>query len=268
MKPMKSLPKSRVLEKLRAGEVVNTVKLNLADARVAEIAAMCGVDCVWLDMEHVPNTLHDIEHQVRAVKLNGADALVRVPRGSYSDLTYPLEMDATGIMVPHVMSAEDAKGIVWNTRCHPIGRRPLDGGNADGKYCTLPMAEYVKQANTERFVIAQIEDPEAMDELDAIAAVQGIDLLFFGPGDYSHAVGEPGNTNHPEVNKARELVVQAARRHGKYAGTMAPPGKLEAWIEMGYQFLNIGADIAGLVQHFQHVLKDFEDTVSRKPAAK
>ena len=129
---------SRVLKKLRAGKVASCVKLNLADPRAAEIAAMCGVDCVWLDQEHVPNDSRDIENQVRAAKVHDVDAVVRVPRGSYSDLVHPLEMDATGIMVPHVMSLDDARRVVWQTRFHPVGRRPLDGGNADGAYCMIP----------------------------------------------------------------------------------------------------------------------------------
>ncbi len=148
---------SRVLAKLRNGEVAKCAKLNLADPRAAEIVAMCGFDCIWLCMEHVPNTLHDIENQVRAAKMHDVDTVVRVKRGSYSDLVYPLEMDAAGIMVPHVMSAEDAKKVAWYTRFHPVGRRPVDGGNADGAYCTIPFKSYIKQANEQRFVIAQIE---------------------------------------------------------------------------------------------------------------
>ena len=170
---------SKVLKKLRAGEVVNSIKLNLADARAAEIAALCGADSVWLDLEHVPNTLQDIENQIRAAKMHDCDAIVRVKRGSYSDLICPLEMDATGIMVPHVFTAEEAREIAWRTRFQPVGRRPMDGGNADGAYCGIPVEEYMEQANRERFVILQIEDPEALDELDGMAKVDGIDMLLF-----------------------------------------------------------------------------------------
>ena len=150
-------------------------------------------------MEHVPNTLQDIENQLRAAKIYDVDTVVRVKRGSYSDLICPLEIDATGIMVPHVMSAEDAMKVAWHTRFHPIGRRPVDGGNADGAYCTIPFKSYIKQANEQRFVIAQIEDPEPMDELERIAQVEGIDMLFFGAGDFSHGIGLPGEWELPKV---------------------------------------------------------------------
>jgi 4-hydroxy-2-oxoheptanedioate aldolase len=249
---------SRVLRQLRAGRIASCLKLNLADARVAEIAARCGIDCVWLDLEHVPNTLHDVENQVRAAKMHDTDAVVRVERGSYSDLVRPLEMDATGIIVPHVMSAEDARQIVRTTRFHPLGRRPLDGGNADGGYCAIPVERYLQQANNQRFVIVQIEDPEALAEVDAIAQIDGIDMLFFGPGDFSHALGVPGQFDHAEVRAGFTRVAQAAGRHGKFAGTAAAVDNLAQVAGLGYQFLACGADVLALRAAFGHVVAAFD----------
>lgn len=103
---------SHVLAKLRSGGVVSCMKINLDSSRVADLAARCGFDCVWMDTEHVPNSIESIENRVRAAKMHDVDTMVRVKRGSYSDFIQPLELDATGIMVPHVMSAEDAKRIV------------------------------------------------------------------------------------------------------------------------------------------------------------
>ena len=123
---------SRVLNKMRAGGVAVCAKSNLTDPRVVEIIGRAGFDCFWADMEHVPNTIQDVENQVRAAKMHDMDILVRVRRGSYSNMILPLEMDATGVMVPHIMSAADAKQVVYYTRFHPVGRRPWDGGNSDG----------------------------------------------------------------------------------------------------------------------------------------
>lgn len=117
---------SRVLRMMRRGEVAVSVKLNLADARAVEIAAMCGYDCIWIDMEHVPNDNFFVENAVRAAKIYDCDVLIRVAKGSYNDFIHPLETDATGIMVPHVMSLEEAKQIVYYTKFFPVGRRPLD----------------------------------------------------------------------------------------------------------------------------------------------
>lgn len=241
---------SRILEKLRAGQTVGSVKLNLADPRAVEIAGMCGVDCVWICMEHVPNTLHDVANMVRAAKIYDVDTIVRVPRGSYSDLIYPLEMDAAGIMIPHVRSAAEAKQLVEQVRFHPLGRRALDGGNADGGYCGVPLAEYMQHANEQRLVIVQIEDPQAMDELDAIAAVDGIDMLLFGPGDYTQGLGVPGQFDDPRVDEARKAVAAAALRHGKFAGTTASADVVDRYKDMGYRFMNVGADVIALRQQF------------------
>jgi 4-hydroxy-2-oxoheptanedioate aldolase len=110
---------------------------------------MAGFDCLWTDMEHVANDWSVIEKQILATKAYGSDLLVRVARGGYSDYTRPLELDDAGIMVPHIMSFEDAKKVVNMTRFHPFGRRPLDGGNADGVYCEIDILDYIKDANNE-----------------------------------------------------------------------------------------------------------------------
>ena len=126
------LRKSRVLRQMRNGMVATCTKINFSDVRCVEISAMSGVDCVWVDMEHIPNDYSFIENAARAAKLYDCDLLTRVPNGSYSDIIRPLEGDSTGVMVPHVMSLENAKRVAYYTKFHPIGRRPLDGGNADG----------------------------------------------------------------------------------------------------------------------------------------
>ena len=251
--------RSLVLEKLRAGKVACSYKLNLADGRVAEIAAMLGFDCIWLDMEHVANDWSAIERQIWAAKSRDVDCLVRVSRGAYSDYVKALELDAAGIMVPHIMSASDARQVARTVRFHPLGRRPVDGGNADGAYCLIDFVDYIKQANAERFVIVQIEDPEPMDELDAIAEVPGIDMLFFGPGDFSHAIGAPGQFAHPRVVETKRKVVEAARRAGKFAGTVGGPADWKALIEMGYQFVNLGADVLSISSSCRDLLKRFRE---------
>lgn len=250
---------SRVLTKLRAGEIVSCCKLNLMDPRTAEIAAFSGFDCVWLDMEHVPNTIRDIENQIRACKVFGADVIVRIKRGGYSDLVQALEADATGIMVPHVLGLKDAEQIVRHTRFHPVGRRPLDGGNADNAYGAYSATDYVAFANRERMVIVQIEDPEAMNDLEAIAALDGIDMLFFGPGDFSHALGVPGDLNHPLVQEARQQVVDAAHRNGKFAGTVGTNQTLPDILKLGYQFVNVAADVASLREDFSQIAAKFQE---------
>jgi len=248
---------SRVLGKLRAGEAVSCFKLNLADGRAAEIAAMSGFDCIWIDMEHTPNDYSSVERQIWACKAHNADVMVRVSRGGYSDYIRPLEMDCSGIMVPHIMNLEDAEDVVRKTRFHPIGRRALDGGNADGAYCGIDTASYIEEANQERFLCVQIEDPEPMKELEEIAALPGIDMLFFGPADFSHGIGIPGEIFHPQVVEARRRVADAALRHGKFAGTVGSPANMEQLLAEGFRFINIGSDVRGLGVYCRDIISKF-----------
>ena len=248
-----SMRESKVLRKLRAGKVATSIKLNMADPRVAEIAAMCGFDCIWVDMEHVPNDFYTIENVIRAAKNYDTDVITRVAKGCYSDYIRPFEADSTGIMVPHVMSLKEAKEIVYFTKFHPIGRRPIDGGNADGKYCILPGNDYMRMANEQRFVIIQIEDPEPMAELEEICALPGIDMIFFGPADFSQGLGIPNDFANEKITEARRLIAKTARKHGKFAGTVGSMQNQDELIAIGYQFINLGSDVRALSGYFSNI---------------
>lgn len=256
---------SRVLRKLRAGDSASCLKLNIGDGQAAEIASMSGFDCLWIDREHLAQDWSTLNSQIWAAKSHDTDVMVRIPRGSYSDYVKPLEMDATGILVPHIMSVEDAKQVVKWTRFHPLGMRAIDGGSADGAYTKMDFAEYLRQSNEQRFIVLQIEDVEAMNELDAIAAVPGYDMLFFGPGDFSQSIGAPGEWDHPKLIEARKLVAKAANDHGKFAATSGSINSLEEFLDMGYKFVNVGADVVGLGQYCDKVMQQFQE---RSPQSK
>ena len=257
---------SRVLRRLRAGEVVTCTKMNLADPRAFQIAASAGFDCLWTGMEHIPNDWSAIEMQALATKCYDVDLLCRVARGSYSDYIRPLELDATGIMVPHIMSLEDARNVVRMTRFHPVGRRPMDGGNMDGAFCGVPLTEYLEQANRERFIIFQIEDPEPLEELEAIAELPGYDVLLFGAGDFSHAIGAPGQMDHPLIVETRKRIAEVANKYGKFAGALGSPEKRHEFIDMGFRFLSVGADVVGLSKYFRELAASCGLETDRNPA--
>ena len=251
--------RSRVLEKLRAGKPVICVKTNLHDPKAVEIMGMIGFDCVWLCNEHVPTDWLMLENLIRASKLHDMDTLVRVSRGSYSDYIKPLEADATGLMVPHIMNGDEARYVTRTTRFMPVGRRPVDGGNLDGRFCMTPVKEYMEHANRERFVIVQIEDPEALDHVDDICSTPGIDMVFFGPGDFSHAVGKAGNAGDPEVVRARRLVAETCAKYGKWAGVPASPDNIDELKAEGFHFFASGADVIAIAEYFANIRKRYED---------
>jgi 4-hydroxy-2-oxoheptanedioate aldolase len=260
------LRSSRVLKLLREGHLPTCLKINLSDARVIEIAGLCGADAVWLCMEHVPNDWAEIEGQVRAARLHNIDSLVRVAKGSYSDYIRPFEAGATGIIVPHVANAQEARQIVEWVRFHPVGKRALDGGNIDGEFCLIPLGDYIQHSNTERLVILQIESPEALEHVEQIAAVPGFDGILFGPGDFSHRVGKAGQIDAPEVVAARKRVGAACRQHGKFAmsaGLIAPLAEL---VQEGYRVVNIGADVIALGAYVKQRLEVMQGHIDTLPS--
>jgi 4-hydroxy-2-oxoheptanedioate aldolase len=250
--------KSRLLKTMNSGKTAASVKCNLADIRGIEIAAMSGVDAVWIDLEHCPNGYHDVENAVMACKVHDCDLITRTSRGGYSNYICPLEADTTAIMVPHVMSLEDAKQIVYYSKFHPIGRRPLDGGNADGAYGAIDPKTYMETANRERITIIQIEDPEPLEDLEEIAALPGIDMLFFGPADFSQGIGDPCNFGHEKIAETRKRIADCAARHGKFAGTTGSPANFHELSKMGYNLVNLTADVVLLHAGYKSALDEIK----------
>jgi len=249
---------SRVLRKVRDGKVARVLKLNTNDAKVAEIFAASQPDAIWVCQEHVSGSFESIEHQIRAAKLYDVDTIVRVARGSYSDYVRALEADATALMVPHVMSADDARNVRDMTKFAPLGKRALDGGNNDAMYTRVGLADYLETANRERFALYQIEDPSAMDHIEAIAEMDGVDCLFFGPGDYSLALGVPGQLQHADIKAVRARIAEVARRHGKIAATVCGRDQIKEYADMGYNLLSVGADVVALVQYADASMEAFD----------
>ena len=257
---------SRILRLLAEGQLPTVLKVNLSEPRVIEIAGLCGLDAVWLCHEHVPNDWLSIENQIRAARVHDIDALVRVGRGSYSDYIRPFEADATGIIVPHVASEDEARQIVEWVRFHPVGKRALDGGNIDGQFCLLPVDEYLHYTNRERLVIFQIESPEALANVEKIAAVPGFSGLLFGPGDFSHRLGTPGQFNSAEVAAARRRVAAAALAHGKFAMAAGPFAPLPELVAEGHRVLGIGSDVIGFSGFLKQRLELVQGQIAALPA--
>jgi len=140
-----------------------------------------------------------------------------------------------------------------------LGRRPVDGGNADGKYCLVDFQDYIKTANSERFIVVQIEDPEPLDELEAIAQVEGIDMLLFGPADFSQGIGKPGQWDAPEIADTRKRIAEVCRTNNKFAGTVGSPANAQELVDMGYQFICLGADVVALWTYYNDIISKTSD---------
>jgi 4-hydroxy-2-oxoheptanedioate aldolase len=257
---------SRILRLLREKRFPSVIKFNLTDPRVTEMAGIAGYDAIWLCQEHVPGDWVQLEHTIRAARIHDMDTLVRVGKGSYSDYVRPLEAGATGIIVPHVESAAEAKRIVEWTRFHPLGKRALDGGNTDGAFCLAPVGDYLRHGNTEKLILLQIESPDGLAQVEAIAAVPGFDGFLFGPGDYSHRIGQAGQLLAPEVVAARKHVAAVAKAHGKCMMTSGLYAPFEEFVAEGYNIFNLGSDVGALITWFGQRLESFQKLAAALPA--
>ncbi len=248
---------SRILREQREGILSSSVKLNFSNPDCVEIAGLVGFSAVWICMEHCAASWSDISHVVRAAKIHDVDVIVRVSKGSYSDYVKAFECDATAVMVPHVTSAREAAAVVEMCRFQPLGRRAVDGGNADGSYCTVPVKDYLANGNQEKFLALQIESPEGLEAVEDIAAVGGYEFLMLGPGDFAHRIGlEPG-VHSPAVEAARTRVEAAARKFGKKGIAVGVSGTPQEVKDKGYGIVNLTSDVQGLTSSWRAALDSF-----------
>lgn len=249
---------SRVKSKLSRNEPVLITALHFFDPSVYELASLMGVDGLWLDLEHHATSVETAATLIRAARVGVSDVIARPAKGEFMRMARLLEAGAHGIMYPRCETAEEAAEIVKWGKFAPLGTRGFDGGNGDMPYCLDNMASYVEAANRETFLIAQLEDNTSIENAEAIAAVPGIDILFFGVGDFSVLNGIPGQFNHPKIWDAIETVAKAASRHGKVWGTpsfnASHAGRL---IDMGARFLSHSADLVLVKNGLEQIQSDF-----------
>lgn len=207
----------RIKDLLASGKTVRMLGLGqVISPKLVEIAGEHrAYDALFLDFEHAGITMRDVELATLAARCYGLDTFVRLPATDYAAPMRALEAGAGGVMYSMVRSAREAEqGARW-AKFAPRGQRGLNGGNRDGHFGLEPLAEYVARSNAETFVAIQIETPEALDEIDAIAAVPDVDLLFIGPVDLSLMLGVPGQFEHPRCIEAIERIAHACSRAGK-----------------------------------------------------
>lgn len=234
---------SNVKRKLAAGQPVLAGKVNFGSPQVVEMMGLMGFDCVWICTEHLYADASRLDHLCCAARAARMDLMLRRNMGAYPDLLQPLEMGVQGFMIPRVKDAAYLRHVVQMVKFPPEGDRGLDGVNADADFGLLPLEEYIARSNRETFLVAQIEDPEALDNLEEIASVGHVDVLFVGPGDLSLQLGIPGKLRDPRILEACDRVLDACRRHGKTAGTTTPNAEdAKELMRRGFRFFGTGAD--------------------------
>jgi 2-keto-3-deoxy-L-rhamnonate aldolase RhmA len=202
-----------------------------------------GADYALFDMEHTGAGLETMKTMVAGCRGLDLAPLVRVPRGEYHFIARALDIGAHGIMVPMVGSAAEAAAIASAAHYPPAGRRGAGFGLAHDDYRTAPPPETMAKAAARTLTIAQIETVEGLNEVEAIAATPGIDVVWLGHFDLSNFMGIPAQFRHPDFIAAARRIANAARGHDKIAGILATD---QAWAEeywgYGYRMLAYGLD--------------------------
>lgn len=250
--------KSRILDKLRRDEPALITALHLTDPSVYELTSLMGFDGIWLDVEHHVTSLETAAGLMRAARVGCADIVARPAKGEFMRMARILEAGAQGIMYPRCNNAEEAAEVVRWAKFAPLGERGFDGGNADMPYCTMPMDQYVRKANEETFVIIQLEQQHAVDQAQQIAEVDGVDVLMFGPGDFSVLSGNPGQLGHESSLDATRKVAQAARNAGKHWGCPSRSAEhTQELLDLGARFICHHADIMMIKNALEKIQNDF-----------
>ena len=214
---------------------------------ISTVLQHSGCEYIIYDMEHTGLSLETFKTMVATCRGLPVEPMVRVPRGEYAYLARALDVGARGVMIPMVESAEQATDIASACRYPPVGRRGAAFGFAHDDYAGGSVADKIRHANDTNLVIAQIETERGLENLDAIAAVPGIDVLWLGHFDLTNFLGIPGQFDHPDFQQALERIAQVAKANDKAAGFMATD---DAWIkrvsDAGYTMIAVGTDM-GLV---------------------
>lgn len=218
----------------------------LASPLAAEVLANGDADWVLIDMEHGPSDVPALLAQLQAMAGGGAAALVRVPNHDPTVIKKVLDVGARTLLVPFVEDAAQAERLVRATRYPPEGFRGIATATRAAGFGRT--GDYLRHANAGICVIVQIESAKGLDNVDAIAAVEGVDALFVGPADLSAALGHVGDPAHPRVEAAVAAILAAGARHGKPVGYFPrSPAEARARIAQGFGIVALGTDVQLLV---------------------
>ena len=209
-------------------------------------AAQFGFDCIWLDLEHRAMTDREVQSLLTHFHLADIDCMLRPATLEKTRLYRYLEDGATGLMIPHVSTAEKAQQLVNAVKFPPVGDRGLDGAGLDSDFLHASVPDHVDHTLAESFLVVQIETPEAIDNVEEIAAVEGVDGLFVGPGDLGLRInrGDVDYTLEEAIDRVAQVAASAGKAWGLPAGSVE---QIKARRQQGAQLLPYGGDFGAFM---------------------
>ena len=244
---MKNIAKEKILK----NELCLGVGLRQTrTADIGKIMSTCGYDWLFIDMEHNSMDI-DIASQISvAAQDAGITPIVRVPDFAHHHATRVLDCGAMGIVFPHVDDATTAQRLVSNCLYPPKGHRSMTGVLPQLDFKQKPIAEVAKLINDSMLIVIMLESPEAISNVDSIAAVEGVDVILIGTNDLCMEMGIPGDYNNPKVKEAYSKVIEACKKYGKTPGMGGVYNEelMSEYIGMGMKFILSGSDLSFMMQ--------------------
>ncbi|OGA12339.1 MAG: 2-dehydro-3-deoxyglucarate aldolase [Betaproteobacteria bacterium RIFCSPHIGHO2_12_FULL_69_13] len=251
------LPKNPFKRALRSGERQIGLWSSLASHYSVEVIAGAGFDWILLDMEHSPNELANVLGQLQAAAPYPTHTVVRVPWNDMVAIKRVLDIGALSLLVPYVSTPAEAKNAVSYTRYPPAGVRGIAGTTRASRFGRVK--DYARRAHEEICLLVQAETREALDNLEAICAVEGVDGVFIGPADLHASLGYTGETANPKVKPVIDEAIRRIRKAGKAPGILTPnEADARHWLECGAQFVAVGSDLGILARGSEALAAKFK----------
>ena len=251
------LPRNRFKHAIEQGRLQIGLWCSLCSNIAADILRDSGFDWLLLDTEHSPNEIPDVLSQLQAGEGGAATPIVRPAWNDLVIIKRCLDIGAQTLLVPYVQNADEARRAVEAVRYPPAGVRGVAVASRASRYGRI--ADYLKKANAEICLLVQVETRGAMENLEAIATVDGVDGVFIGPSDLSASLGHISNPAHPDMQKAMEDAVRRLKAVGKPAGILTGnEEEIRRYIGWGYTFVAVGSDVGLLSRGADALAKKFK----------
>lgn len=229
--------------KLENNDCVYGIFMKTGDPMFVEAASLGGFDYVILDTEHGPVSIENQQNNIRAAEARGAVPIIRLKDSGENTIGKALDIGAYGIQVPQINSAADAEKIVKFAKFYPYGMRGVCRFVRAADYSAMDRYEYFENSKN-ILIILQLEGVKAIENLDEILEVEGVDILFIGPYDLSQSLGIPGQVNNPLVVEEMKKIVERASKKNKVIGAFVDtPEDLVMWRDLGVKYLSYSVDI-------------------------
>ena len=246
--------------KLKRGELVlGTMISELRTPQVGQLMANAGFDFMYIDMEHSPLNMETVADMILGARYAGIATIVRTPGLDRCALSRPLDSGADGVLVPQTGTREQVEQIVEWTKYYPIGQRGMSLRRAHSRYGKVKAQEYCSEANESTVVVIQIESKKAIDDLEQLVSVQGVDAAFIGPADLSQTYGLPGQANDPKILADLERFIKVCQDHNVVPGIhVYDQESFKKWYDAGMRLFAYRNDISMLADTAAQCVADIQ----------